>query len=69
MRDIDLGPRGETFNFASRGIARSTVQGAIGRQEKKDIYAVKQALDHSTVGVTEVYLAGLGLRRTQCIAS
>ena len=29
-------------------------------REAKDVYAVKEALGHSTVAVTEVYLAGLG---------
>ena len=72
-----------------RGIAKSTVQGAIGRltkelagrgvirhayschdfrhyyaidlyRETQDVYALKEALGHATVSVTEVYLAGLG---------
>ena len=72
-----------------KNIARSTVQGAVGRltrelagrgvirhgyschdfrhhyaielyQETKDVYAVKDALGHATVSVTEIYLAGLG---------
>ncbi len=72
-----------------KGIARSSVQGAIWRltremkargviravygchdfrhyfgvklyQETRDIYAVKQAMDHSSVAATETYLAGLG---------
>ncbi len=30
-------------------------------QERKDVYAVKEALGHSTTAVTEVYLSGLGL--------
>ncbi len=29
-------------------------------QETRDVYAVKNALGHATVSVTEVYLAGLG---------
>lgn len=29
-------------------------------QDTKDVYAVKEALGHSTVSVTEIYLAGLG---------
>ncbi|MDP6114958.1 MAG: phage integrase N-terminal SAM-like domain-containing protein [Planctomycetota bacterium] len=73
-----------------RGIAKSTVQGAIGRLtrelagrgtirhayschdfrhhravklygETRDVYAVKEALGHATVSVTEIYLAGLGV--------
>ncbi len=72
-----------------RGIAKSTVQGAIGRltkelagrgvirhayschdfrhfyaidlyQEAQDVCAVKEALGHATVSVTEIYLVGLG---------
>ena len=72
-----------------KGIAKSTVQGAIGRltkelagrsvirhayschdfrhfyaitlyQETQDVYALKEALGHATVSVTEIYLAGLG---------
>ncbi len=29
-------------------------------RETKDVYAVKEALGHATVGVTEIYLAGMG---------
>ena len=72
-----------------KGIAKSTVQGAVGRltrelavrgvirhaysahdfrhyfavnlyRETQDVYAVKEALGHATVSVTEIYLAGLG---------
>ena len=75
-----------------RGIAKSTVQGAIGRltkelegrskirhayschdfrhfyaidlyHETQDVYALKEALGHATVSVTEIYLAGLGALR------
>ncbi len=28
--------------------------------ETRDIYAVKEALGHATVSITEVYLAGMG---------
>ena len=30
-------------------------------RETQDVYAIKAALGHATVSVTEVYLAGLGL--------
>ena len=57
-----------TVELSARGVIRHAYSChdfrhyyAVGLyQDTKDVYAVKEALGHATVSVTEIYLAGLG---------